>query len=101
MHATTALPVTPARTHRRKAGNRHLQLAWRIVRAILATLGALFVVFLVLGLTLGSKSASDSRPAPAVTITRTVPGPTVTARPFTVWANHAVVNVNDSPAAGG
>lgn len=79
-------------------------LAWCVVRSILAVLGALFIVFTVLGITLGGKPAIRVRPLPAVTVTRPGPGVTVTVTPkpqVSIWANHAVINVNDSPAAGG
>lgn len=104
MHAATIdSPVAPPHAHRRPRSMR--SVIWRIVRSILAVLGALFIVFLVLGLALGgSKPVARVRPLPAVTVTRSGPRVTVTVTPkpqVSIWANHAVVNVNNSPAAGG
>ena len=98
MHAAAIAGQGRAHAHRRP--RRMRSVIWRVVRSILATLGALFIVFLVLGLTLGSKPAARAHPAPTITVTR--PGPTVTVRvPVSVWANHAVVTVNNPPAPGG
>ncbi len=90
--------------HAHRRPQRQASLAWRVIRAILAVLGALFILFMVLGITLGSsKPAARPGPLPAVTVTvaRPVPGPTVTVTPsrppVTVSANPTVITINVPP----
>jgi hypothetical protein len=96
MHATAAAPlIQPPHAHRRPVRLR--SSLWRIIRSILAALGAVFIVFMVLGLTLGSRTAADPHPAPVPTVTVTAPA----AQPPWpgIYANHAVVNIN-APGKG-
>jgi hypothetical protein len=98
MHAAAAPAVTPPHAHRRPV--KTASLAWRIIRTILASLGALFLLFMVLGITLGSKPAGNPRPAPRATVT--VPGPTKTVTtpvraPVRITVRPTVITINVPP----